>query len=213
MDTTEDFLQYLPQSVARDLAGKLRYVRGNSLEVQYRQDTGRLLVYDRTTHRMFTWAGEDLHDLLRHMEDKRLNTVFGKAAIAEPMQAPEYSNYYFDEAATFSEEAWAQIPNELKRTIQQISPPPTPIEAKPKQESPVQPVLIIAGSREEAQEFAVAIMGWGTNQWVYIDSYMKIHQYRNSSVYLVGTARERSDFPAIEGLFLMNKHEVLDTNE
>lgn len=71
-------------------------------------------------------------------------------------------------------------------------------------------ILIIAGNYQEAKDF-VDMMGFVF--WVNVDHYRAMLRHRCCSVYIVGTGAERADFPAIEGLFLMGGHTVMDMNE
>lgn len=84
------------------------------------------------------------------------------------------------------------------------------IPAKTAQENMI---LVIASTVEEATQFAKDIMGWKGHEWVFVDNYNKMLSYRNSSVYICGEGRERKDFGAIEGLFLIGGHSVMDMNE
>lgn len=73
-------------------------------------------------------------------------------------------------------------------------------------------ILIVAGTMAEARELA-DMMGWEQNAWVYVHRFEVMLQYPSKSVYIYGTARERKDFGAIEGLFLRGNHEVMDMDE
>lgn len=73
-------------------------------------------------------------------------------------------------------------------------------------------VLVIAGSKQEYSEF-LHMMGLPAWQCKYVDQFSVMMMHMRASVYIVGTARERADFPAIEGLFILGHHTVLDMNE
>lgn len=94
----------------------------------------------------------------------------------------------------------------------EVTLPPT-YEFKPLEVIKENMILIIAITANEAKKFAKEVMGWKQSEWVYVKEYADMMKYRNSSVYICGEARTRSDFGAIEGLFILGNHTVVDMNE
>lgn len=78
----------------------------------------------------------------------------------------------------------------------------------PEEQEPM--ILIVSGSPAESRACA-ELMGFG--QYHHVEHYKDMQKYPRSSVYLYGTGRKRTDYGAIEGLFLMYGHDVIDMNE
>lgn len=74
-------------------------------------------------------------------------------------------------------------------------------------------VLIVAGNPDEAFIFARDMLGLKQGEWKYVSHFREVSMVRRASVYIVGTGKDRPDFPSIEGLFYMFNHSVVDTNE
>lgn len=70
--------------------------------------------------------------------------------------------------------------------------------------------LILAGDKTEAMQFATFM---GLNNWVFLENTRMLMNYNGSTVYIVGGGRYRSDFGAIEGLFLMNNITQVDMDD
>jgi hypothetical protein len=71
-------------------------------------------------------------------------------------------------------------------------------------------ILIIAGTYEEAHEYVTSQLGVPRHQWHYVRDYKDMAKFGSCSVHIVGSARARDDFEAIQGLFRIYHHQVLD---
>lgn len=187
----------LPHTLAREIAYDLQYRDGDTVEIMPHPHE-------------FTWKisnhANDRHTMLREdvlqmylKKEGRGNKVFRRLAYFY-LPKPTYMAY--DMAGPTLSQAINEIANPAP-----IPPPPPP------EERPRGTVLVLAGNKQEADEFARHIMGWKDHEWQYVSGYITVNTKRGASLYIVGTARDRPDFAAIEGLFLMNKIEVVDTNE
>lgn len=71
-------------------------------------------------------------------------------------------------------------------------------------------ILILAGTREQAIEYA-GIMGFPDTRWINVTRPYTLLEYKDCSLYIVGTADQRDDYSTYEKHF--HRHSVVDTNE
>lgn len=212
----------LPRPIAEEVAYELQYRKGDTIEVMEDQYAGALRFRNKETNRNLMLDQRYIIDMAR--KHGLGNAVFPRV----PKLGQYYPNnapwdYYEPTPGPSQIDAWKAIEayasvmkydmagpslsEAIKQMAGETKPPPPP------DERPKGPVLVLAGTKEQALEFAEGIMGWKAHEWQYVSGYITVNGKKNASLYIVGTARERPDFGAIEGLFLMNNIQVLDTNE
>lgn len=103
------------------------------------------------------------------------------------------------------------LQNKLQDLVANVPPPPPPSpDYIPEPERFVDMILIIAGTYEEAHEYVTSQLGVPRHAWHYVRDYKDMAKFGSCSVHIVGSARARDDFEAIQGLFLIYNHQVLD---
>lgn len=131
-------------------------------------------------------------------------------------------DFWLDEIADMNEQDWAKVFRSAIRANTLVSSPDWKehtfdsfqYQAESRRiidENPMMgTILIVGGHKQESYEFACMM---GFPKYIHVYHYRDMLKYRRASVYVVGTGAEREDFPAIEGLFLIGGHTVMDMNE
>lgn len=73
-------------------------------------------------------------------------------------------------------------------------------------------IAVIAGSEAEARYLA-DLMGWKADDWRYVSRPDFLWGLRNESIYIYGTARDRTDFVEIESVLSGRGHRITDMME
>lgn len=95
---------------------------------------------------------------------------------------------------------------DLAKTFSHFAKSPPRINRKPTQEQ----VLIVGLNQEDSFDLAHLL---GFTNAVHVTHYSDMMKYPGLSVYITERGRERTDFGAIEGLFIRGNHSVIDIME